>query len=101
MSALSTLSRTFILSLFCVSLFFGTTVGFAADSKLNLNTATATQLESLKGIGPELAERIMDYKKENGDFKNIQALANVKGIGDKKLAMLKDSVMVKKSSKKK
>ena len=86
-------------SLFCLSLLFGATSGFAADNKLNVNTATMAQLEGLKGIGPELAERIMDYKKKNGNFKNIQDLTNVKGIGEKKLAMLKDSIMVTKSAK--
>ena len=98
---LKTLSRALALSIFCTSLLFGTSIGFAADNKLNINTATMAQLEGLKGIGPELAERIMDYKKKNGNFKNIQDLTNVKGIGEKKLAMLKDSIMIKKASKRK
>ncbi|MGB0911502.1 MAG: ComEA family DNA-binding protein [Nitrospirales bacterium] len=100
MPVISIVSRVFILSVFCASLLFGTTMGFAGPMALNLNNATAAQLEALPGIGPELAERIMDYKKENGDFKNIQDLAKVKGIGEKKLAKLKDSVMVKKTTKK-
>ena len=79
----TTLTRAFALAVFCASLLLGTSVGFAADNKINLNTATMAQLEGLKGIGPELAERIMDYKKKNGNFKNIQDLTNVKGIGEK------------------
>ncbi|MCA9472550.1 MAG: helix-hairpin-helix domain-containing protein [Nitrospirales bacterium] len=99
MKVLSTLSRALAVSIFCTSLLFGATLGFAADNKLNINTATMAQLEGLKGIGPELAERILDYKKKNGDFKNIQDLTKIKGIGEKKLAMLKDSIMIKQSSK--
>ncbi len=101
MPFLSVIQRVFVLSVFCSTLLLGTTMSFAGPMALNLNKATAAQLETLPGIGPELAERIMDYKKENGDFKKIQDLANVKGIGEKKLAKLKDSVMIKKSSKKK
>ncbi len=97
----SAIQRIFVLSIFCSTLLLGTTMSFAGPMALNLNKATAAQLEALPGIGPELAERIMDYKKANGDFKKIQDLTNVKGIGEKKLAMLKDSVMIKKSSKKK
>ena len=101
MPILSSFSRVLILTLFCTSLLFGTTVGFAADNKINVNTATAAQLESLKGIGPELAERILDYKKEKGDFKSIDELGNVKGIGEKKLTQFQDAITVKKPTKKK
>ena len=97
----SLFSRALVLCLFCTSLLFGTTFGFAADNKLNLNTATVAQLESLKGIGPELAERILDYKKEKGSFKSVSELGHVKGIGEKKLAQLQDVVTVKQPSKKK
>ncbi len=101
MPFISVFSKIIVLSIFCSTLLLGTTMSFAGQTPLNLNKATAAQLETLPGIGPELAMRIMDYKKENGDFKSIQDLANVKGIGDKKLAKLKDSIMVKKTSKKK
>jgi len=97
----SLLKRVCILSLFCSTLLLGTTMSFAGQMPINLNSATSAQLETLPGIGPELAERIMEYKKENGDFKNVQDLSKVKGIGEKKLAMLKDSIIVEKSSKKK
>ncbi len=94
------LSRSLALGVFCLSLLFGPTIGFGADNKLNLNTATAAQLETLKGIGPEIANRILDYKKDQGNFKSVDELGNVKGIGDKKLAELKEMIMVKKSKKK-
>jgi competence protein ComEA len=50
--------------------------------QLSINTATATKLETLPGIGPSLAKRIIDYRDQNGAFKRIEDLKNVKGIGD-------------------
>ena len=100
MSTFPSLSRSLALAVFCLSLLFGPAIGFGADNKLNLNTATAAQLETLKGIGPELANRILDYKKDQGNFKSIDELGNVKGIGEKKLADIKEMIMVKKSKKK-
>ncbi|WP_447970632.1 ComEA family DNA-binding protein [Nitrospira sp. M1] len=97
----SFLKRVCILSLLCSALLLGSAVSFAGQMPINLNNATASQLETLPGIGPALAERIMEYKKKNGDFKNVQDLAKVKGIGEKKLTMLKDSITVEKSTKKK
>jgi competence protein ComEA len=65
-----------------------------AEPLVNLNTATLDQLESLPGIGPALAQRILDYRGEHGPFRAVDDLTNVSGIGDKRLADLRSKVTV-------
>ena len=52
---------------------------------LNYNSASAHQLQSIPGIGPKLSQRILDYRSENGPFKSVEDLINVKGIGPSKM----------------
>lgn len=66
----------------------------AQGTKLDLNAATADQLEALDGIGPVLAERIISYRTQNGRFSSVDGLRQVSGIGPKIFAALSDRVRV-------
>jgi competence protein ComEA len=62
--------------------------------KVNINTATAEELDTLPGIGPSLAQRIIDYRTANGPFQSIEDIKNVRGIGDVTFEEMKDKIMV-------
>ncbi len=64
----------------------------AGDTLLNLNTATAPELERLPGIGPSLAQAIIEYREGNGPFQRPQDLLEVPGIGPAKLAQIEDLI---------
>ena len=64
------------------------------DVKVNINTANKEKLETLPGIGETTAQKIIDYREENGKFKNIEDIQNVSGIGDAKFNSLKDKITV-------
>ena len=66
----------------------------ALTEKVNINTATAEQLQTLPGIGPALAKAIIDHRTKNGKFGKIEELLNVKGIGQKKFQKMKDRLLV-------
>jgi competence protein ComEA len=64
----------------------------AAGVKIHLSTATIEQLDEIDGIGPTLAERIVEYRDAHGGFRSIQELAEVEGIGEKRLATLREAL---------
>ena len=64
------------------------------DSLVNINKATQTELESLPGIGPSTAMKIISYRQEQGFFNNIEDIKNVSGIGDSKFESIKDLICV-------
>ncbi|WP_257210874.1 helix-hairpin-helix domain-containing protein [Actinomyces ruminis] len=68
--------------------------GISTDGHININTATAAELEGLTGIGPTLAQRIVDYRTEHGPFSSIEDLTAVSGIGAAKLESLRDEATV-------
>ena len=62
---------------------------------VNINTATQTELETLPGIGPSIALKIIKYREENGKFSNVEDIKNVSGIGDSKYEAINDYICVK------
>jgi competence protein ComEA len=66
----------------------------APTGPVNLNTASAADLETLPGIGPSLAQRNVDYRAEHGPFATIEAIMDVPGIGEGKFEAIKDLVTV-------
>ncbi|MDZ5470916.1 helix-hairpin-helix domain-containing protein (plasmid) [Bacillus sp. 31A1R] len=69
--------------------------GETKNDKINLNTATQSDLLTLPGIGPSKADAILKYREENGPFKTVEDLTSVTGIGDKTFEKLKDQLTVK------
>ena len=69
-------------------------VPVATPGKINLNTATAADLESLPNIGPALAQQIIEYRAENGSFSSPEDIKKVRGIGDTTYERIKDRIMV-------
>lgn len=66
--------------------------GGASDGLISLNRATAADLETLPGVGPVLADRIVAFREQNGRFETVEDLLEVPGIGEAKLAALRDLV---------
>lgn len=62
--------------------------------KVNINTATQTELETLNGIGPSTALKIINYRNENGKFETIEDIKNVPGIGEQKFENIKEDICV-------
>ena len=64
------------------------------SSKININTATLEELDKLPGVGEATANKIISHREENGQFKNIEDIKNVNGIGDKKFENMKELICV-------
>ena len=62
--------------------------------KINLNTATAEQLSEVPGVGPKLAQRIVEHRQKEGAFRSMAELMNVKGVGEKNLAKIQGYLVV-------
>ena len=65
-----------------------------ATAPVNLNTATVEQLATIPGVGPKMAERIIDYRQKNGGFKKVEDLMNVSGVGEKSFLKMKPLITV-------
>ena len=65
------------------------------NKKIDINKSDKEGFESIPGIGPSMAEKIINYRNENGEFKSIDELKNVSGIGEKKFESMKEYICVK------
>ena len=68
---------------------------FAQGSLININTADETELQKIRGVGPVIAGRIVEYRKNNGVFQTIEDIKKVRGIGQKTFEKMKDSITVR------
>lgn len=66
----------------------------ASGAKINLNEADATKMQTINGVGQKKAEKIIDYRNQNGPFKSVDDLKNVPGFGERTVANLKPSLSV-------
>lgn len=66
--------------------------GAAPAAPVSLNTATVDQLDTLPGVGPVLAQHIVDYRTQHGGFRSVDELREVNGIGDRRFADLRNLV---------
>ena len=64
------------------------------NSKININTATQSQLQSITGIGPSTAKNIIKYRQDNGQFSSIEEIMEVSGIGEAKFASIEDEITI-------
>ena len=71
-----------------------TVVDNVGEKKININTATQTELETLTGIGPSTASKIIDFRSKNGKFKKNEDIKNVAGIGESKYESIKNEICV-------
>ncbi len=67
------------------------------EAKLDLNRATAQELQELPGIGPVLARRIVEHRTNNGFYRSVHGLLEVKGIGQKRMARMRPMVLISKT----
>ncbi len=70
------------------------TVPLLAQAEIDVNTASAMELQRIKGIGPKTAQAIIEFRNQNGPFNSIQAVTRVKGVGPKTLQKMIDSGLV-------
>ncbi len=83
-----------VLSLLLSPLFALQAGSKAGTEKININTASLDDLQKLPRIGEKIAQRILDFRKANGNFKKIEELMKVKGIGEKLFSQIKEQITI-------
>jgi len=83
-----------LLAVLAFSLSYAQNQPKAGATKININTATVTELQTLPRIGPKVAQRIVDYRTQNGPFKKVEDIMKVRGIGEKVFNQIKDLITV-------
>lgn len=71
-----------------------TTSEIAQGEKININTADLSGLDKIPGVGPAIAQRIIDYRTQNGNYQTIEDIKKVKGIGDATFEKMKNTITV-------
>ncbi|MCX6570369.1 MAG: ComEA family DNA-binding protein [Candidatus Aminicenantes bacterium] len=66
----------------------------APKAKVNINTASASELETLPRVGPKIAQRIIDFRTKNGNFKKVEDIMKIQGIGEKVFENIRDLITV-------
>jgi competence protein ComEA len=85
----------FVLALvLSVGLLFPMTGVEASEGKIDINAASLEQLEAVKGVGHDIAQNILTYKKDHGAFKTLDDLGKVKGVGKVRLEALRETFIV-------
>ena len=84
-------TKSKLVFIFSVLFLISTVVVYSQSSvgKVNINTASVEQLAELPGIGKSTAQKIVEYRTQNGNFKSVDQLLEIKGIGEKKLEEMK------------
>ena len=91
--------RSLLTAALVAALFLASQAPLAAETRpVNINTASATELADLKGIGNAKAHAIIEYRDKNGPFKTVDDLRHVKGIGDKMLDKLRPQVTIEQAA---
>lgn len=67
----------------------------SSGGKVNINTAKLEELQNIPGVGPSIAQAILDYRNENGKFRNIEDIKNVSGVGESKYKKMEEYIKVK------
>ena len=70
-------------------------ITFKEKGKININSADETELQEIPGVGEVTAKKIIEYREQNGKFKNIEDIKNVKGIGEGKYEEMKENICIK------